>query len=47
LMCRGLSASEAQAAIVRGFLDVSIMGLPEVLGRQIDKAIETCEKEAM
>jgi len=47
LMSRGLSASEAQSAIVRGFLDVSIMGLPNVLREEIDKAIESCEKEAL
>ncbi|MDD4908652.1 MAG: SufD family Fe-S cluster assembly protein [Candidatus Omnitrophica bacterium] len=47
LMARGLSAQEAQAAIVRGFLDVSIMGLPDVLKGQINKAIESCEKEAL
>ena len=47
LMARGLSAQEAQAAIVRGFLDVSIMGLPDVLKSEIDKAIGSCEKEAL
>ncbi|MDD5347827.1 MAG: SufD family Fe-S cluster assembly protein [Candidatus Omnitrophica bacterium] len=47
LMSRGMSSQEAQAAIVRGFLDISIMGLPEVLKRQIDRAIASCEKEAM
>lgn len=47
LMSRGMSAQEAQAAIVRGFLDVSIMGLPDVLRQEIDKAIEACEQEVM
>jgi Fe-S cluster assembly scaffold protein SufB len=47
LMSRGLSSAEAQAAIVRGFLDVSIMGLPGVLKQEIDKAIGVCEKELM
>ncbi len=47
LMSRGLSQGEAQAAIVRGFLDTSIMGLPDELQREIDKAVSTCEKEAM
>jgi hypothetical protein len=47
LMSRGLSSSEAQAAIVRGFLDVSIMGLPDVLKKEIDKAIDSCEKELL
>lgn len=47
LMARGLSMNEAQAAIVRGFLDVSIMGLPLALKQEVDKAIDNCEKEAM
>lgn len=47
LMSRGLSESEAQAAIVRGFLDTSIMGLPEILEREIDEAITACEKEVL
>ncbi len=46
LMSRGLSQSEAQAAIVRGFLDTSIMGLPDVLQKEVDKAIDACEKDA-
>ncbi|MEA3369177.1 MAG: SufD family Fe-S cluster assembly protein [Candidatus Ratteibacteria bacterium] len=41
LMARGLSQDEAQAAIVRGFLDTSIMGLPEVLQKEVDKAVAT------
>lgn len=45
LMARGLSEGEAQAAIVRGFLDTSIMGLPDELQRELDKAISACEKE--
>lgn len=45
LMARGLSQAEAQAAIVRGFLDTSIMGLPDELQKEIDKAISACEKE--
>jgi len=45
LMSRGLSRSEAQAAIVRGFLDTTIMGLPEQLQKEIDKAISACEEE--
>jgi Fe-S cluster assembly scaffold protein SufB len=46
IMARGLSEGEAQAAIVRGFLDTSIMGLPRELQKQIDTAISTCGKEA-
>ena len=45
LMARGLSQAEAQAAIVRGFLDTSIMGLPDALQKEIDTAISACEKE--
>ena len=45
LMARGLSQGEAQAAIVRGFLDTSIMGLPRELQREVDEAIVSCEKE--
>lgn len=44
LMARGLNQDEAQAAIVRGFLDTSIMGLPEALQKQVDEAIPACEK---
>jgi len=47
LMARGLTQGESQAAIVRGFLDTSIMGLPGALQKEIDKAISACEKEAM
>ncbi|MBN2097528.1 MAG: SufD family Fe-S cluster assembly protein [Candidatus Omnitrophica bacterium] len=45
LMSRGLSQGEAQAAIVRGFLDTSIMGLPASLQKEVDQAISACEKE--
>ena len=46
LMAKSLSRGEAQAAIVRGFLDTSIMGLPAVLQKEIDNAISACEKKA-
>ncbi len=46
LMAKGLSSGEAQAAIVRGFLDTSIMGLPATLQKEIDSAISACEKKA-
>lgn len=42
LMARGLTQSEAQAAIVRGFLDTSIMGLPDTLQKEVDEAISAC-----
>ena len=45
LMARGLTGDEATAAIVRGFLDVEIKGLPEHLRGEIKKAIRTGEKE--
>jgi len=47
LMARGLTRSEATAAIVRGFLRVDIEGLPSLLSAQLQHAIETSEKEVM
>jgi Fe-S cluster assembly scaffold protein SufB len=44
LMSRGLDESVATATIIRGFLDVKIEGLPEVLQKQIDAAIDAAEK---
>jgi len=44
-MARGLKENEATAAIVRGFLNVDIMGLPKELKAEIDKVIATSEKE--
>jgi Fe-S cluster assembly scaffold protein SufB len=44
LMSRGLSEDEATATIIRGFLDVKIAGLPDVLQKQIDSAIDAAEK---
>jgi hypothetical protein len=43
LMARGLSEEEATATIIRGFLDVKILGLPDALQQQIDAAIDTAE----
>ena len=45
LMARGLSQGEAQSAIIRGFLDTSIMGLPHELQKEVDTAISACEKK--
>jgi hypothetical protein len=45
LMARGLTSDEATAAIVRGFLDVEIKGLPEHLKGEIKKAIRLGETE--
>ncbi len=45
LMARGLTGEEATAAIVRGFLDIEIKGLPEHLKEEIKKAVEMGGKE--
>lgn len=47
LMARGLSEEEATAAIVRGFINVQITGLPAHLQEQIDKAIALGEKSLL
>lgn len=44
LMARGLDENEATATIIRGFLDVKINGLPDVLQKQIDASIDVAEK---
>jgi hypothetical protein len=44
LMIRGLTEQEASSAIVRGFLNVDIMGLPEELKNEIDNTISETEK---
>jgi Fe-S cluster assembly scaffold protein SufB len=44
LMSRGLDEDEATATIIRGFLDVKITGLPDVLQKQIDASIDVAEK---
>lgn len=43
LMARGLDEDEATATIIRGFLDVKIEGLPDILQKQIDAAIDASE----
>jgi len=40
LMARGFSRDEAESLIVRGFMDVSILGLPERLSRDIKRMID-------
>lgn len=45
LMSRGLTRDEAISTIVRGFLELEIRGLPDVLKREIDKAIQMVEKD--
>jgi uncharacterized protein len=47
LMARGLTRTEATAAIVRGFLHVDIEGLPELLTAELKKAVDASEKEIM
>ncbi len=45
LMARGLDEDEATSTIVRGFLNVDIMGLPKELKESIDKTIEEAGEE--
>jgi len=45
LMARGLTRTEATATIVRGFLSVDIEGLPPMLSAELQRAIESSEKE--
>ncbi len=44
LMTRGLSRDEAVSMLIRGFMEIDVKGLPEVLKREIDKAIELVER---
>ena len=47
LMARGLTRAEATATIVRGFIRVDIEGLPSLLSAELQRAIESSEKELM
>ncbi len=47
LMSRGLSRDEAVSAIVRGFMEIEVKGIPEVLKKEIDRAISLVEKELL
>lgn len=47
LMTRGLNFEEAQAIIVRGFMDTTILGLPQELQKNIDDLVKSCQEEAM
>ena len=40
LMARGLTETEAQSLIIKGFLSLDILGLPESLRRDVDKMVE-------
>ncbi|WP_084591125.1 SufB/SufD family protein [Desulfonatronovibrio magnus] len=45
LMARGLDEDQATSTIVRGFMNVDIMGLPAELRQSIDKTIEETEED--
>ena len=45
LMARGLDEEQATATIVRGFMNVDIMGLPDELRKSIEKTIEETEAD--
>ncbi len=45
LMARGMDEDEATSTIVRGFLNVDIMGLPKELQEMIEKTIKENEKD--
>jgi hypothetical protein len=47
LMSRGLSEDQATSTIVRGFLSVDIKGLPSALKEEIDRTIETSNKDTL
>ena len=44
LCARGFSQDQAQSIIVRGFMDVSILGLPEVIKKEIEQIEEATLK---
>ncbi|WP_291321681.1 SufD family Fe-S cluster assembly protein [Desulfonatronospira sp.] len=45
LMARGLDEEEATSTIVRGFMNVDIMGLPAELHASVEKTIQETEKD--
>jgi Fe-S cluster assembly scaffold protein SufB len=47
LMARGLDEEEAVSTIVRGFLNVDIEGLPDVLREKLDQAIAETQEDMM
>jgi len=47
LMARGFSEAEAEALIIRGFMDVNILGLPENLRERMEKLVETTTERAL
>jgi hypothetical protein len=46
-MARGFSELEAQSLIVRGFMDVGIMGLPKALETEIKRMVDTTTAAAI
>jgi len=44
LMARGLSEEEAEALLVRGFMDVSMFGLPAALNEEIRRIVESVSR---
>jgi hypothetical protein len=47
LMARGFSREEATSLIVRGFMDVGILGLPKILEDEMKRLVETTASQAM
>ncbi len=47
LMSRGISQEQATSTIVRGFLSVDIKGLPGPLKEEIDRTIDTSNRDTM
>ncbi|MBS7639973.1 MAG: SufD family Fe-S cluster assembly protein [Candidatus Bathyarchaeia archaeon] len=47
LMARGFSKGEAESLIIRGFMDVSIFGLPKDLEREIQRMIDITAERAL
>ncbi len=47
LMARGLEYKEAVSAIVRGFMDIKIMGLPEVVEKQVERNLKLVEQAGL
>ncbi|HIE15233.1 TPA: SufD family Fe-S cluster assembly protein [Candidatus Bathyarchaeota archaeon] len=47
LMSRGFSRRESESLIIRGFMDVSILGLPEKLSKEIKGLIEVTAAQAL
>jgi len=47
LMARGFSEDEAESLIVRGFMDVSIFGLPDSLRNEIKRMVDATTERAL